>query len=244
MTEPEKEHEKVNNIFEKDNFIQVNYDTDLKFLTAFDLYKKIKIKGKDHFVLFHKEKTPLEHEIPGGIYLKESSVEELLKLTPNIKFTKAEEVSEPEKVSDNIFHILLNDQFQTLILNNPELDLEKKIEITVHSAGEVMKKIFEDRKLDHDTINLILKVGDNICYLIELVFQDNKTLNLLLNEIIGHDYRLYTHCVNVSFYSGLLAIELAINSLQTIRKGSTQDAGYRLSSARYRENSYRLENYR
>jgi len=217
MTDPEKEREKVNNIFEKDNFIQVDPDTDFKFLTAFDLYKKIRVKGKDQFVLFHKGKTPLEHEIPGGIYLKESSVEELLKLTPNIKFTKAEEeVSEPEKVSDNIFHILLNDQFQTLILNNPELDLEKKIEITVHSAGEVMKKIFEDRKLDHDTINLILKVGDNICYLIELVFQDNKTLNLLLNEIIGHDYRLYTHCVNVSFYSGLLAIELANNSLQTL----------------------------
>jgi hypothetical protein len=58
MTDPEKEREKVNNIFEKDNFIQVDPDTDFKFLTAFDLYKKIRVKGKDHFVLFHKEKTP------------------------------------------------------------------------------------------------------------------------------------------------------------------------------------------
>ncbi|HUU27929.1 MAG TPA: HD domain-containing phosphohydrolase [archaeon] len=202
MSDLEKEFKEVNSIFEKDKYIQVNPDINIKDIEGFDLYKKVKHAGRDLYVLFHSKGASLNRKVPGKIYVKASVEEALLKLSPKVK------AKETENLIDTLTQILLEDHFKSKILDNNELELEKKIELTVHCAGEVMKKIFESGKFDHFDLKTIMKLSESLCYLIDLIFQDHRALNLLLNETIGHDYKLYTHCVNVSLFSGLLAMEL------------------------------------
>ncbi len=199
---------------EKEEYIQVNREADPHQLARFDLHKRITHQGKHLYVLFHKGGNPPAREIPGAVYVRSTVLDELIRLVPDARALEtAREDSERESLENNIFYLLLRGQFQQAILDSNEFNLQKKIELTVGCANEVMRKVFDGRQFDRDNLELVMRVGDTICYLIELIFQDNKALNMLLGEIIGEDYRLYSHCVGVSLYSGLLFLELGNGSL-------------------------------
>lgn len=93
--------------------------------------------------------------------------------------------------------------FQNLdkILNNPEIDEDARSQVLLETSTRQMHKVFEQQNKPISQENI-----DNLNHLVKSsqTFLGRKNAIDSLSKFISHDYKTYTHCVNVFVYSSLL----------------------------------------
>ena len=183
-------------------YLRVNPGISPQLLANYDLFKKATLKGDEYYVLFHRKGTALEAEMPDDLYVLESDLHELLETSTGAKISGKSRPAGKEAV------LLITDQYESKILDNYELELQEKIVLTVHCASQVIKNFFGKGVLAKDDFEVIRNVAHNFISFTDLLLEDNQGVSLLLGELIGCDYQVFTHSVHVSLYSGILACEL------------------------------------
>jgi putative nucleotidyltransferase with HDIG domain len=87
------------------------------------------------------------------------------------------------------------------ILNNPEIDEEARSQVLLETSAKQVQQLFEDQKCPLSTKNI-----QDLNHLVEssLTFLSRVRALNSLSKFISHDYKTYTHCVNVFTYASLL----------------------------------------
>lgn len=87
------------------------------------------------------------------------------------------------------------------ILNNPEIDEEARSQVLLDTSAKQMQRLFEDQDCPLSTKNV-----QDLNHLVEssLTFLSRVKAMNSLSKFISHDYKTYTHCVNVFTYASLL----------------------------------------
>jgi len=183
-------------------YLRVNPEITPQQLANYDLFKKAILKDGEYYVLIHRKGTPLNKEMPDPLYALQSDMYKLSQTSAKVR------ISGKSKPTGNVALQLMTTQYESDILNNYELKLQEKIELTVHCASQVMKNFFDKGLLAEDDFEVIKNVGHNFLSFMNLLLQENEAVSLLINELIDRDYQVYTHSVHVSLYSGILACEL------------------------------------
>jgi len=180
-------------------YLLVNPGINPRQLANYDLFKKVSLMGEEYYVLFHKKGAPLEEQMPDNLYVLASDFNELLQTSAGVKLSGKSRPAAKEAT------LLITDQYDSKILDNSELELQEKIELTAHCACQVIKNIFDKGVLAEDDFEVISNVAHNFLSFTDLIFHENQAVSMLITELIGCDYQVYTHSVNVSLYSGIMA---------------------------------------
>ncbi len=205
MDNSDQETEKLKALFQKYKYYPIDDSFDISSLAHLNLYRKVTLKGKTSYILFHKKGSPIPEKIPRSLYIGEEDIDAFLTVASNR--ARSAEPRSPESTSSV-------EQYEEQVLNNGALSPEQKINLTMQSAGEVMHNIFECSSLDEKQVKEVEKTGEKMFLFLNRVVQDSNTESQLMSLLIGHDYYTYSHCIHVSIYSVMLAGQLRNEGLK------------------------------
>jgi len=213
MVQVKCESDQVRPVFAGNKYFKVNSSLESSLLASFDLYKKVSLRGREYYVLCRKKGSLQPFPEEDSLYLLEGDMENLLKTdSPSV-------LSGGDKPEGRIARLLITNQFERRILDNSELDLYDKIELTVHCASQVLRGLFNKGTLERDDLDIIAGIGQNFLTFTRVILAENEAVESLLYSLASHNYEIYTHSVHVSLYSGLLAGEIQNRRLLTISPG-------------------------
>ena len=184
-----------------DDFYPVDSSIDPYKLVDFDLYLRVHKEGEIRYVLFNRAGAELKQEIPGVLYVHGSDRYRLL------SFMIYETSGSGNILDLSNAHLIAVDGFDEIIMRNDFLNISERINLVLRSSKEVIGGIFESGEFDQKGAADCIKLGNNIRSFIEKVLESDDDSQNLLSELIGYDYALYTHSLNVCIYSLILAVE-------------------------------------
>lgn len=152
----------------------------------FDLY----VKHSNHLVKFIKSRDILSYE----------KKEQLVYNKVNCFYIE----SHHSKVFDTYLASNLGE-----ILNSPHLNKEQKSEIIYTSAIHIMQDMFESKISE----TKIIAAKDVMAETVKQIVSNQVTASSIL-KLSSHDYRTYSHCVNVALYSIGMAYEHGLSAEQ------------------------------
>lgn len=203
-----QEIDKLRGLFKKYKYYPVDSSLTPERLTDLNLYRKMTVGGKASYILFHKKGSPISGNIPAALYVAEEDMDAYIALAGEV-------VPAPEQDAP-VANSMTSGDYEKEVLENPDLNVERKIELTLESAGEVMENIFERAEIDAEHINNIRQVGENLNRFIQTVIIEKNEGSRLLERLIGHDYYTYSHSIHVSLYCGILASEMDEHGVRSV----------------------------
>ena len=195
-----------------EKFLVVNKNIHRALIGHYDLYKKVIQDGHEDYVLSHRKGTPVSHAFPDDLYICESDI-----IYPSPQSVPERKIIKT-KPFGQIATLMITKDYESKILNNPELDIQEKIELTVHCSCQVMRSLFQKSSLAENDFEMIRQVGYSFLGFTELILQENEAVEILVKNLMGCSINEYNHSVHVSLYAGILASEL--NSKEVLKVDS------------------------
>lgn len=174
------------------------------------------LKIHESFIVIGIDTIVLSEPLPFDLYVKHTN--------HLVKFTKAGEALSCEKkeqlVNNKVNHFYIESlnskTFDTYlagnlstILNSPYLNKTQKSEIIYTSAVHIMQDMFESKISE----SKIMAAKGVMAETVKQIVSNDVTAASIL-KLSSHDYRTYSHCVNVALYSIGMAYEHGLSAEQ------------------------------
>ncbi len=164
-------------------------------VSPFDFY--LQSREDDHnYVLYSKN---------GSRFTEDLKQELLLNGVKTIYVTDSDYDAYQEYIENNL----------SAIIHDEDIGPQEKSKIVYSSSKYLMKKLFEDPRIDN-----IVRTKKTVDHLVDIVLSDSKTTQQLI-RITEFDYSTYTHSINV----GIISLAFAKDLLNNISEDEFHDLG-------------------
>ncbi len=96
--------------------------------------------------------------------------------------------------------------------------MEDKIRLTLGCAEIVMMDVFAKKQVSPEQVKMVAAIAGNLLKFSTYLKDLSGGVPALLNMLIGYNYELHRHCLNVGLYTALFATELTPKTIMITRK--------------------------
>ncbi len=123
-----------------------------------------------------------------------------------------------ERLSRMMARAWATEDYDREILRNKKFQMEDVIRLTLGCSEVVMKDVFKQKQVSADQLKSVAAVAGNLLNFAVYLKALSGGVPALLNSLIGYQYELHRHCLNVGVYSALFATELTPKKMMLTRK--------------------------
>ena len=110
------------------------------------------------------------------------------------------------------------DGFESEILNNKSFKMEDKIRLTLGCAEVVMMDIFARKQVSEQQTKSVTCIAGNLLKFSTYLKELSGGVPALLDHLIGYNFELHRHCLNVGLYAAMFTTELTPKTMMMTRR--------------------------